>query len=85
MLAKNDIPDPNSTPSTLFRLFTRKSPNSDYTHRDVNMVFENRMLTMFKIISPTIGCHIMIEKIFKIDNITYLPDGKIEICVTLDD
>lgn len=60
------------TQSELFTLMVKNDPNRKvYEDRHVNMVFEKRMLNLFKVVPPAVGMIINIEKRFVIDMIEY--------------
>lgn len=73
--------DDADTPSKVFRVRTRRSENSPYEDRDINMVFEKDYIELFKIVPPTFGSFIYLESKFRIDDIAY-HKGKIILCLT---
>lgn len=71
----------HATESDIFTLAHRRYEDSKYEYRSVNKAFEERHLSLFKIVPPTVGCIINLECPMTIDKIAYV-GNKIVLFVT---
>lgn len=79
---------PEESASTKFSLMHRRRDYSDggtfgdYEFREVNKVFEERHIEMFKIVPLCVGSFINLEKSMRIDAIEYTRQNTIKLWVT---